>query len=95
MTKPSDAALRGRIGAFVTHSRHDPHETTAKARETFLGRFVDEVDPNRTLPEPERLRRADAARHAYFAALAYKSARARSKRKAAAATVPPVSGSDE
>ena len=40
-------------------------------------RFVDQVDPERRLPERERLRRADAARRAYFTRLAYLSARKR------------------
>jgi hypothetical protein len=81
MLTPSEAALRGRIGAYKLHSMYDPRETTAKARETFLSRFEREVDPDGTLPEPERLRRAEAARKAYFASLAYKSAKARRSRK--------------
>ena len=40
-------------------------------------RFLDEVDPGRCLPERERLRRADAARRAYFTRLAYLSPRKR------------------
>jgi hypothetical protein len=75
-------AMRGRIGAFVQHARHDPRETTAAARAAFDNKFLDAVDPNRTLPEPERARRADAARHAYFARLAYASARARRNKRA-------------
>lgn len=75
---PAEMALRGRIGAYALHARHDPRETTRKARETFLNRFLDEVDRDRTLPEAERLRRAEAARKAYFARLALASARVRS-----------------
>lgn len=59
------------------HARHDPRSTTAAARSAFSRRFLDMVDPNRTLPEAERLRRADAARKAYFVQLAYRSALAR------------------
>jgi len=73
-------SLQGRIGAFVTHSRHDPRETTAAARATFLARFEDEVDPERVLSEPERLRRATMARKAYFARLAWRSSVARAKK---------------
>ena len=80
---PTEASLRGRIGAYCLHATHDPRETTAKAREVFLARFIDQVDPERCLPEPERLRRAAAARKAYFARLALKSARARRRRAAA------------
>lgn len=77
---PWEAALRGRIGAYALHARHDTRETTRNARVAFLARFLDEVDPDRTLPEPERLRRAEAARKAYFARLALKSARTRAAR---------------
>lgn len=74
---PSERAQRGRIGAYLMHARHDPRSTTAAARQAFGRRFLDMVDPDRILTEPERLRRADAARKAYFVQLAYLSARAR------------------
>lgn len=76
---PSERAQRGRIGAYLMHARHDPRSTTAAARLAFSRRFLDMVDPHRTLPEAERLRRADAARKAYFTQLAYRSALARSR----------------
>lgn len=66
----ADMALRGRIGAYRLHATHDPRETMQKARETFLARFEREVDPDGTLPEDERQRRAEYARRAYFARLA-------------------------
>ena len=74
---PADMALRGRLGAYVLHSRYDPRETTKKARQAFLARFLREVDPDGVLPEAERQRRALAARRAFFVRLALKSARAR------------------
>jgi hypothetical protein len=64
------------------HALHDPKETTRAAREAFWRRFVHEVDPHRILSERERLRRADAARRAYFTQLAYQSARRRNRRRA-------------
>jgi hypothetical protein len=70
-------ALRGRIGAYVTHSRHDSREVTAKARATFLERFEREVDPGFVLPDAERRRRAEHAKKAHFARLARLSALAR------------------
>ncbi len=76
---PDEAALRGRIGAFVLHSKYDSRETTANARARFLDRFEREVDPDGTLPESERRRRAQYARKAHFARLALASSRARSK----------------
>lgn len=72
-------ALRGRIGAFRLHATHDPRETTQAARAAFLERFEREVDPHGTLAEAERQRRALAARKAYFARLAYRSAIARAR----------------
>lgn len=77
---PSERSQRGRIGAYLMHARHDPRATTAAARQAFSRRFLDMVDPDRRLPEPERLRRAEAARKAHFAQLAYLSARARRRR---------------
>jgi hypothetical protein len=71
-------ALRGRIGAYVQKSRHDPRELTKAGRAAFNARFLAEVDPD--LPEAERHRRAEEARKAYFARLAYKSAEARRQR---------------
>ncbi len=77
---PQEAALRGRIGAYTLHSRYDPRETTAAARRAFLGRFEEQVDRDKVLSPEERDRRALAARKAYFAKLAYKSAKARKQR---------------
>jgi hypothetical protein len=59
------------MGAYVVHARYDPRQTTAPARAAFMKRFLDEVDPDRVLPEPERLRRAASARKAYFTRLAF------------------------
>ena len=78
---PKEMALRGRIGAFRLHATHDPRTTTAKARAAFLSRFESEVDPHGVLDPSERSRRALAARSAYFARLALKSARARRRRR--------------
>lgn len=82
MAKRNDpqASLRGRIGGLALAAQSDPKEYTAAARRQFLARFEDEVDPDRTLPEHERTRRAEAARKLYFARLAYKSAKVRKKR---------------
>lgn len=78
---PQEMALRGRIGGYVTHSRHDSREVTTPARQAFLARFLREVDPNNELTESERVRRAEMARRAYFAKLAHASAKARRAKK--------------
>lgn len=80
---PEERTKRARKAAYAMHARHDVRDVTAKARATFLKRFEDEVDPDRTLPEKERERRAEAARKAYFAGLAYRSAKARRIRNSA------------
>lgn len=72
-----EASLRGRIGAYTLHSKHDPKQTTEKARSTFLASFEKQVDPDGMLPEPERLRRAEMAKKAHYARLALLSARKR------------------
>jgi hypothetical protein len=80
-------ARAGTLGAYVQHATHDVRETTKAAREAFNDRFLNLVDPKRELPEPERLRRAAAARRAYFQRLSMKglaSRRARAKRRASA-----------
>lgn len=78
---PAERSLRGRIGAYLMHARNDPRETTRAARAAFAQRFVDDVDPHRRLPEPERIRRAEAARKAYFSRIAYLAARSRNGRR--------------
>jgi hypothetical protein len=74
---PKEMARRGRIGAYRLHATHSPKETTKAAREAFMARFEREVDPEGALLPKERARRAEAARKAYFAQLALKSAKAR------------------
>lgn len=78
---PAERSLRARIGAYRMHALHDPKETTRAARDAFWLRFVHEVDPHGRLSERERVRRADAARRAYFAQLAYQSAKRRNRRR--------------
>jgi hypothetical protein len=77
---PEQRVLRARAAAYAKHAKHDARESTVTAREAFRKRFLDEVDPNRTLPQDERERRVEAARRAYYTRLAYLSSKARSKR---------------
>ena len=77
---PEQRVLRARIAAYALHARRDPRETTAPARAAFLDRFEREVDPDRRLPAADRVRRATAARRAYFTALALRSSKARARR---------------
>jgi hypothetical protein len=79
---PEQRRLRARVAALTRWSREDSVAGTEKARDGFLQAFLNEVDPDRSLPEPERLRRAVAARKAHMASLALKSSKARSRRAA-------------
>jgi hypothetical protein len=81
---PEEMARRGRIGAHTLHARHDSRELAARAREGLTRKYLDQVDPDRSLPEPERLRRADHARRADLARAARLSVLARQARKEAA-----------
>ena len=77
---PAERALRARLAVHTRWSRtSDSTASTAVARAAFDRRFEDEVDPQRELPEPERVRRAEAARRAHFARLTLKSVTARRK----------------
>lgn len=80
-TTPAQRRLQAQLAAHARWSKSDPVAGTAAARAKFLERFIDEVDPDRTLPEKERVRRAESARRAYFTRLALKSSRTRSERK--------------
>jgi hypothetical protein len=73
----SERVLRARMAAYTLHARYDPRETTKPARRAFNARLLDQVDPERRLPEHERQRRAEAAKKSYFTKLAYLSARRR------------------
>ena len=74
---PAERTLRARLAAHTLHARVDSREHTEPARKAFLGRFENEVDPDRTLSRKERLRRAEQAKKAYFTRLALKSVQAR------------------
>jgi hypothetical protein len=50
--------LRGKIAAHTNLARHTSDKVTEAARQGLLKRFEAEADPDGTLPERERLRRA-------------------------------------
>ena len=73
----AERTARARMAAHALHATRDARETTASARRAFLARFETQVDPTRSLPEAERMRRAESAKTAYFIGLALRSAKAR------------------
>lgn len=76
---PSERTLRARLAAYSLHSKVDSRRHTQAARDGFIRRFEDEVDPERILSEQERQKRAERALKAHMTRLALKSARARRK----------------
>ncbi|MEU4675750.1 hypothetical protein [Micromonospora sp. NPDC023737] len=81
---PTERALLARVAAHTRWAQTpDRTAATAGARKAFRDRFEREVDPDGTLPEAERLRRAESARSAHYTRLALKSARARRLRREA------------
>lgn len=74
--------LRARLAAHAQHAAHPIEATTRAGLAAIAQRFVDQVDPDRVLPEAERARRAKAAKQAHMLSLALKSAQARKAREA-------------
>lgn len=75
---PTERTMRARMAAYESWANtEDRAARTAPARKALLAKFEDEVDPERKLRPVERAKRVEAARHAYFTRLAYRSARAR------------------
>ena len=76
------SSLAAQIAANSRWSKEDPTEQGRIMRAGLERRFLNEVDPNRELPEAERLRRVECAKRAYYQRLALASAKARKARKA-------------
>lgn len=74
------SSLAAQIAANSRWSKEDPTEQGRIMRAGLERRFLDEVDPNRELPEAERARRAENAKKAYYQRLALASAKARKAR---------------
>lgn len=70
---PEERRARAKLAAHARWAKHDRHKHAAKMRAVLEQRFIDEVDPDRVLPEAERQRRAESARKAYFARMAFES----------------------
>ncbi len=74
---PEERSQRARLAALTRWSHEDPMPNAQRANAGLMAKFVDEVDPDRVLPEAERSRRAEAAKRAHFTRLAFLSAKAR------------------
>jgi hypothetical protein len=79
---PKSKSLPHQIAANTRWSKEDPTAQALKMRAGLEAKWLREVDPNNELPEPERVRRAESAKTAYYQRLALISAKARKARKA-------------
>ena len=80
----TERRARARMGGHAV--RAQGRVNTVPARQAQLDRFVDQVDPDRILPEKERAKRAESARLLYFERLRFQRLKAlRLKREANAA----------
>ena len=79
---PEQRTMRARIAANTRWSREDPKPGAERGQRGLHARFLREVDPDGTLPQAERERRAEAAYRAHMARLALASSKARTARKA-------------
>jgi truncated hemoglobin YjbI len=68
----------GRLGGLTTRARHDGRKITEAARRAAEARFYAGLDD---VPEPERTRRAQAARAAHFQRLTILGIQAKRERK--------------
>ncbi|MEV6344171.1 hypothetical protein [Actinoplanes sp. NPDC051851] len=83
---PMERALHSRAASHARWSREaDRTAATAPARAGLQARFERQVDPDGVLPLPERARRAESARKAYYADLTRKSIAARRRKREQAA----------
>lgn len=74
---PAERTQRARIAALALHAQGGT--STSAATAASMARFEREVDPDGALTPEERARRADFAKRRYFASLAYKASRKRSR----------------
>ena len=81
MLTPEQRTIRGAIAANTRWSREDPAVNAGRGQAGLVEKFRREVDPDGTLPEAERERRAQCAYRAHFQRLALASSKARGARK--------------
>lgn len=83
----AERSARARLAALTLHAGvADPTAYTAPARAAgpgALSYWERVVDPDGTLDDASRARRAEFAKRAHYQRLAYKSARARRRRRGA------------
>jgi hypothetical protein len=79
---PDQRTLRVRLAAHTHQGNADTTRVRAERIERISkDRFADQGDPDHELSSEERAQRACSARRAYYTALAFRSSRARSRRR--------------
>lgn len=80
---PEQRQARARLGALVQWSKtEDWTQRSQPARDGYMRRFHDEVDPDRRLSPEQREKQARMAMRAHLSRAAQASAKARAARKA-------------
>jgi hypothetical protein len=81
MLSPAERSIRGQIAANARWAREpDRLAATAAGRRAMFEHFLDLVDPNRQLPEKQRIKMAENARAAHLAKIRLKSLKVRKMR---------------
>lgn len=75
MLSATERRLRSSAAAHLQHARG--RTNTVPARAALEQRWLDQVDPDRQLPEAERLKRAAHLRAAFYADLSRRGVKAR------------------
>ena len=84
-SNPNERTLRAQIAAHTSWATTENRTArTQAARDAFLEKFEQEVDPDGVLTPEERTARAEHLRKAHFKRLALKSVQARKRRGGAA-----------
>jgi hypothetical protein len=79
---PEERSLRARMAAHNRWAKEENRPAaTQPARDAYLQKFLDEVDPDGELPEAERRKRADNARAAHLARMRYEGLKKRRGKK--------------
>jgi hypothetical protein len=86
---PAQRSTRARVAAYARAARYDGREVTRAAYSGRMAKLEAQVDPDGTLSDIERQRRAYALMRSQMSALALKASRARSKKKAPSVIVSP------
>jgi hypothetical protein len=79
---PQQRSLRAKLAAHEKWASTDPVVGTAAARAAGPGSldyWLNKVDPDHLLDDAERARRAESAKKAHYARLAFRSAQARAR----------------